>query len=216
MADAEVDDGMGWDVTRDDDGRRLVGCGLYLPRLLWAVGCGLWHSRPRYQWTGPWGKGRRYPGTGRVGADWPEALYSPTSIGPPDNVASKAGTYLDNGTALFPCLGCLFLHCTAVSRSAASRHKSQVTSGEKHESGWRTRVESYQTPGTTVTCLLSPSPVSLQYHMLFFLFPSFPSSCRLAVVSGYIRRGPYVFSHGDPWNAPSIMVVWSVTLFAIY
>lgn len=34
-------DGMGWDVTRDDDGRRLVGCGLYLPaRLLWVVGCG--------------------------------------------------------------------------------------------------------------------------------------------------------------------------------
>lgn len=51
MADAEVDDGMGWDVTRDDDGRRLVGCGLYLPRLLWAVGCGTPGHATRYVGT---------------------------------------------------------------------------------------------------------------------------------------------------------------------
>lgn len=263
MADAEVDDGMGWDVTRDDDGRRLVGCGLYLPRLLWAVGCGTLGHATRYVGTaancllalgrrgghafllvGCWlvalalalehglgsglGLGAMEGGTQAPGGSAligqsrpiprrplaPPTVWRPRylpflsflSLGPAVRCAAhchcqlgrhievsvgegtwnshadadadlgKAGTYLDNGTALFPCLGCLFLHCTAVSRSAASHHKSQVTSGEKHESGWRTRVESYQTPGTTVTCLLSPSPVSLQCRMLFFLFPSFPSS----------------------------------------
>lgn len=76
--------------------------------------------------------------------------------------------HLDNGNALFSCLGCLVLHRTAVSGSAASRHKSRAGRSTRAVGG----------PGLKVTkprgqlllvCLLALPHVVFPFS---FFFPS--------------------------------------------